>query len=137
MNKNYFSSKRALIYKDIPDEKWDDWRWQLSHRLNSTADFKGVINLTKSEKRALDAGGLFRVDITPYFVSLIDPDDPQNMRAGMRVRVESDDFSLRGAVEGEVLRVSPLEITVHRRTDEFGDVLVHFPRLGYRVTPLA
>ena len=60
MSKNDFPSKRAQIYKDIPDEKWNDWRWQLSHRLNSTADFNGVINLTESEKRALDASGLFR-----------------------------------------------------------------------------
>jgi glutathione S-transferase len=73
----------------------------------------------------------------PDLSAEIDTDDPQNLRPGSRVTVEPDDFSLRGAVEGEVLRVSPLEITVHRRTDEFGDVLVHFPRLGYRVTPLA
>jgi glutathione S-transferase len=73
----------------------------------------------------------------PDLSAEIDPDDPQKMRAGMPVRVESDDFSSRGPVEGEVLRVSPLEIAVHRRTDDFGDLVVHFPRLGYRVTPLA
>ena len=72
----------------------------------------------------------------PDLSAEIDPDDPQNMRAGMSVSVEADDFSSRGAVEGEVLRVSPLEIAVHRRTDAFGDLVVHFPRLGYRVTPM-
>jgi len=66
-----------------------------------------------------------------------DPDDPQQLRAGLPVRVEPDDFSSRGAVGGEVVRVSPLEIAIHRRTNEFGDLVVHFPRLGYRVTPLA
>jgi len=66
----------------------------------------------------------------------IDPDDPQNIRAGMRVSIEADDFSSRGPVEGDALRVSALEIAVHRRTDEFGDLDVHFPRLGYRVTPM-
>jgi glutathione S-transferase len=72
----------------------------------------------------------------PDLSAEIDPDDPQNMRARMPVSVESDDFSSRGSVEGDVLRVSPLEIAVHRRTDAFGDLVVHFPRLGYRVTPL-
>jgi len=75
-------------------------------------------------------------DAKPDLSADIDPDDPQNMRAGMRVRVEADDFSARGPVEGDVLRVSPLEISVHRRTEAFGDLVVHFPRLGYRVTPL-
>ena len=65
-----------------------------------------------------------------------DPDDPQDLQVGSRVRVEPDDFLSRGPAEGEVLRVSALEIAVRRRTDAFGDLVVHFPRLGYRVTRL-
>ena len=37
-----FLSRRAPIYADIPDEKWNDWHWQLSHRLNSVEDFEKV-----------------------------------------------------------------------------------------------
>ncbi len=70
-----FPSKRAAIYQDIPDEKWNNWRWQLSHRLNSIEDFEEIIHLTDSERKALSTQGLFRVDITPYFASLIDPED--------------------------------------------------------------
>ncbi len=66
----------------------------------------------------------------------IDTDEPQNLRVGSRVRIDADDFSSRGVVEGEVLRTSALEIAVHRRTDDLGDLVAHFPRLGYRVTPL-
>ncbi len=71
-----FPSKRAPAFADIPDEKWNDWRWQLSHRLNSIEDFEQILTLTDSEKKALGQPGLFRVDITPYFASLIDPDNP-------------------------------------------------------------
>lgn len=66
---------RAPYWNDVPDEKWMSWRWQMSNRLNSVEELGSVINLTDSEKRALSANGLFRVDITPYFASLIDPDD--------------------------------------------------------------
>ena len=38
-----FPSRRAPIYADVPDEKWNDWRWQLSHRLNSAEDFEKVL----------------------------------------------------------------------------------------------
>ena len=75
---NSFPSKRAAAFADVPDEKWNDWRWQLSHRLNSIEDFEPVLTLTESEKKALSQPGLFRVDITPYFVSLIDPDNPED-----------------------------------------------------------
>jgi lysine 2,3-aminomutase len=66
---------RAPYWQDVPDEQWMDWRWQMSNRLNSVEELGRVINLTDSEKRALGTQGLFRVDITPYFASLIDPDD--------------------------------------------------------------
>jgi len=56
--------------------KWDDWRWQLSNRLNSVEELAQVINLTEDEKIGLSAPGRFRVDITPYFASLMDRDDP-------------------------------------------------------------
>lgn len=67
---------RAPFWQDVPDEKWLDWRWQMSNRLNTLDELKQAINLTSSEEQALQTSGLFRVDITPYFASLIDPDDP-------------------------------------------------------------
>ncbi len=66
---------RAPYWQDVPDEEWMNWRWQMANRLNSAEELGKVVNLTDSEKRALSTKGLFRVDITPYFASLIDPDD--------------------------------------------------------------
>jgi len=48
-----FPSKRAPYYANIPDEKWNNWRWQLSNRLNSVEDFENIFPLTKSEHKAL------------------------------------------------------------------------------------
>lgn len=67
---------RPAIWADVPDEQWDDWRWQLAHRLNSLDELARLINLTPEEIDGLTAEDKFRVDITPYFASLIDPDDP-------------------------------------------------------------
>ena len=73
-----FTSKRAPIYAEVPDEQWNNWRWQLSNRINSVEEFERVIPLAEGERKALSAPGLFRVDITPYFISLIDPNDPND-----------------------------------------------------------
>ncbi len=78
MSPTPFTSKRAPYYANVPDEKWNDWRWQMSNRLNSLEDFEHVLNLTDSERKALSTSGLFRVDITPYYASLIDPNDPND-----------------------------------------------------------
>jgi lysine 2,3-aminomutase len=61
---------------NVPPEQWNDWHWQLTHRLNTVEELSQVIRLTPEEAAALSAPGHFRVDITPYFASLMDPDDP-------------------------------------------------------------
>jgi lysine 2,3-aminomutase len=60
----------------VPPEKWNDWRWQLAHRLNTAEELGRLIHLTPEEITGLSAPRHFRVDVTPYFASLIDPDDP-------------------------------------------------------------
>ncbi len=70
------STPRPAIWADVPDEQWNDWRWQLSHRVSTYEELSRFIHLTPPEIEALQAHTKFRVDITPYFASLIDPDDP-------------------------------------------------------------
>ncbi len=70
------SSKPPHPWEDVPFSQWNDWKWQLRHRLNSVEEFAQVLNLTTSERIALARPGRFRVDVTPYFASLMDRDDP-------------------------------------------------------------
>jgi hypothetical protein len=37
-NTPFTPAPRAPIWRDIPDEQWFDARWQLSQRINSTAE---------------------------------------------------------------------------------------------------
>ncbi len=36
-------SRRAAPWADVPDEQWDDWRWQLSHRVNDLAEIERIL----------------------------------------------------------------------------------------------
>ena len=38
-------ARRAPIWASVPDEKWNDWRWQLTNRLNSVDELEQVIHL--------------------------------------------------------------------------------------------
>jgi lysine 2,3-aminomutase len=62
--------------KDVPLAQWNDWRWQLVHRLDTIDDFARVIHLTPAEVEGLSDPGRFRTLVTPYFASLMDPEDP-------------------------------------------------------------
>ncbi len=114
-----FPSSRAPAFKDIPDEKWNDWRWQLSHRLNSVQDFTGVLELTESEKRALNSKDLFRVDITPYFISLIDPHNPHDPIRRQIIPTEEEITPFTGMMEDSLAedQHSPVPGLVHRYPD--------------------
>jgi glutathione S-transferase len=68
---------------------------------------------------------------SPY----VDPHDSQQLSVGQRVSIEPDD-SPRGAVEGELIVARPSELAVRRLDPRAGTVIVHFPRLGYRIRPL-
>lgn len=63
-------------WEGVSLSQWSDWRWQMTHRLRSVEDFARIIDLTPEETEGLSAPGRFRVDVTPYFASLIDPHDP-------------------------------------------------------------
>jgi len=114
-----FVSKRAAAFADVPDEKWNDWRWQLSHRLNTAEEIEKIIPLTGSERKALQAQGLFRVDVTPYFISLIDPTDPDDP-VRRQVIPRSEEMQAFTAMMEDSLaedRHSPVPGLVHRYPD--------------------
>ncbi len=114
-----FPSRRAPVYASVPDEKWNDWRWQLSNRLNTVEDFEKVLTLTDSERRALSAPGLFRVDVTPYYISLIDPNDPLDPIRKQIIPTDAEMVPFTGMMEDSLAedRHSPVPGLVHRYPD--------------------
>ncbi|GMQ78521.1 MAG: KamA family radical SAM protein [Anaerolineae bacterium] len=110
---------KAAYWSDVPDEKWLDWRWQMSNRLNSVDELAKVINLTDSERKALSVDGLFRVDITPYFASLIDPDDPNGPVRKQVIPTDREMVPFRSMMEDSLAedKHSPVPGLVHRYPD--------------------
>jgi len=119
MAKRQFTSKRASFYADVPDEKWTSWRWQLSNRINTVEEFEQILPLTESERKALSASHLFRVDITPYFISLIDPDDPDDPIRKQVVPTAKELVPFTAMMEDSLAedRHSPVPGLVHRYPD--------------------
>ncbi len=73
---------------------------------------------------------------TPASAEFADAGDPQGLAPGQMVAVVPDVDGGDPSVEGRVVAVSMDTIAVSRSDPEVGDIVVHFPRVGYRVTPL-
>lgn len=72
-------NRRFELFKDIPDELWNDWKWQLKNRIETLEELKRYIPLTPEEEEGVKKClGSLRMAITPYYLSLIDPNDPND-----------------------------------------------------------
>jgi lysine 2,3-aminomutase len=65
------------IWQDVGEAEWNDWQWQLRHRLHTLEELRQIIHLTPEEEAGITARHRFRLDITPYFASLMDSYDPR------------------------------------------------------------
>ncbi|MDO5301148.1 MAG: lysine 2,3-aminomutase [Tissierellia bacterium] len=76
VRRNY---KDIPLYKDVTEEEWNDWQWQVRNRISDTETLGKIINLTDEERKEIDeAGARFRWAITPYYASIMDPNDPKD-----------------------------------------------------------
>ena len=66
-----------IFGEEYDEARWQDWRWQMRHRLTRVEHFERLVRLSSAERRGLTlAQEKFSVAVTPHFASLIDPDDP-------------------------------------------------------------
>ncbi len=68
-------NRRKELFGHVNDEDWNDWHWQVKNRITILEELKKYITLTEEEDdpRILQE---YRMAITPYYLSLIDPEDP-------------------------------------------------------------
>jgi lysine 2,3-aminomutase len=69
--------KDIPVWKDVTDEQWNDWKWQVRNRITTLEELKAVAVLTEEEeagvKKSLE---ILRMGITPYYAALMDERDP-------------------------------------------------------------
>ncbi len=72
---------RDFLKRHFPQasvQEWNDWRWQLRNRIKSLVRVERILNLTDDERSAIQRHrGSLPLGMTPYYASLLDPNDPQ------------------------------------------------------------
>ncbi len=67
------------LFADIPAEQWNDWTWQAKNRITTLQDLKKYITLTPEEEQGIEKClATFRMAVTPYYLSLMDLNDPED-----------------------------------------------------------
>lgn len=71
------TSRRKELYPNVTDEQWNDWKWQVKNRVETLDQLKALMDLTEEEEEGVKKSlATLRMAITPYYMSLIDPNNP-------------------------------------------------------------
>jgi lysine 2,3-aminomutase len=110
----------ARFYPEATVDDWCDWRWQNRHRVRTLADLERMLVLSEDERAAIKRHtGALPVGITPYYASLLSPDDAGQPLRRTVVPVLGEYEVSRGEAEdplGEDTH-SPVPGLVHRYPD--------------------
>jgi lysine 2,3-aminomutase len=107
-------------WQNVSEKEWNDWRWQLRHRITTLDQLKEILELTPEEIEGIKhSKGRLALAVTPHFVSLMDPVNPNcPVRRQAIPRIEELHLSKSDMVDpcGED-KDSPVPGLVHRYPD--------------------
>ena len=107
-------------WREVSEKEWNDWRWQLRHRITTLEQLKEIIDLTAEEIEGIkNSKGRLALAVTPYFASLMDSANPNcPIRRQAIPRIEECHLSKNDMVDpcGED-KDSPVPGLVHRYPD--------------------
>lgn len=70
---------RNGLFAEVSEQDWNDWKWQVRNRIETVEDLKKHIAITPEEEEGIrKCLGTLRMAITPYYLSLIDLNDPND-----------------------------------------------------------
>ena len=73
------ATTRYRFFGDIPDDIWDDWKWQFRNRITRVEQLAQFITLSTEELAHLRLVTMrYPLSVTPCYLSLINPDDPDD-----------------------------------------------------------
>lgn len=71
------ANNRQTMFPNVSDKDWNDWRWQVRNRIETLDELKKYVNLTPEEEEGVAKSlKTLRMAITPYYLSLIDLNNP-------------------------------------------------------------
>lgn len=98
--RRHFAKAPRGVWADVPDEQWNDWRWQQRQRVRTLESLERVVEVTEDERRAYrGSSDLFEMAITPYYAALMDRTDPtcpvrqQSVPAPAELDINADELA--------------------------------------------
>jgi glutathione S-transferase len=118
MTRTFVPQVAPLLGDDARVASWESRVRALGHGRRTDIDASAALDLARAA--------------TPEPGRGVDPADPLGLVVGDRVSVSPDDYG-KVPVVGEIVTLEVHEVAVRREDPRVGEVVTHFPRIGYRI----
>lgn len=118
MARTFIASSGLLLAPCTRLEQWEARMRAIGHGTRTELDSQAALDIAKAS--------------TPEPGRGVDADDPLHLDPGERVSVTPADYG-KVPVVGELVTLELHEVAVRREDARVGEVVTHFPRIGYRV----
>ena len=73
------AAERNRWFAHVPEQQWDDWKWHFRNRITTVEQLSSYIPLSAKEQRRLKLViNKYPLSVTPYYLSLVNPADPDD-----------------------------------------------------------
>jgi len=73
------ATDRCRFFGHVPESSWNNWKWHFRNRITTIEQLTQYIPLSNEEKAQLRlVTRRYPISVTPYYLSLINPDDPDD-----------------------------------------------------------
>ena len=106
-------------FSNTTDKEWLDYKWQLKNRITTKEQLEKIIELSESEKQALNLHKEnLPLGMTPYYMSLIDNDINDPIRKCVVPRIDETIISPEESIDPlDENHQNPVSCIVHRYPD--------------------
>ena len=111
---------RKTYFPDATKEMWNDWHWQVAHRITSLEQITRFLSLTEEEQQALElADSRFPFSVTPYYLSILNLQDKNSALRKTIIPSIRESFTCPGESDDPLHEenTSPVPGIVHRYPD--------------------
>ena len=121
LEKNYW--KNFDIWKDVKEDQWKNWKWQIANRFKTYEDIKNILELDENQKEAFrTTENIFHFGTTPYYLSLIKDFSDKNNPILKQILPSIEEIDPLSQIESELDpfledTMSPISGLTHRYPD--------------------
>ncbi len=119
-NTNPLYYQRYSLWRDVPRDAWDDWKWQIRNNVTTVEQLAEVLPIPSEEREKIrHTFSKYKFATAPYYLSLVNPANPECPIRLQCVPTESE-LHIEPEERGDPLaedRDMPVPNVVHRYPD--------------------